>query len=229
MAAKKQDGVVEAEVVNAKPAEAKPVEYEVAGKTARNETILVPKGFDTSGFVTEATKSDDWAKVQTDRRMYRMDFCARFGGVRGYLLKTEIMKSPKAVNPKNPEGLFTAAIVRLTAPAPVCNDRGELSRAEAGEDVLVVVTYALTELKSFDVDPVYCAEIEIVPSAKETISNGHNLWRATLHVNLDKIPRKQVDAAAMLFAPADMDRLLGEGSPASSTPTPQAAAASSAS
>lgn len=182
-------------------------------KTSRNEDIIVPEDLDMSGFITgdRNSKADDkdWAKVNLTRKMYKPDFCAPIGGVRGILLKSEESKSPKAVNKKNPDGIFTMLLLRLTAPAPVVNDKGKIGRAEVGEDVIVVMTHQLKKLAKVDENPTHTAEVELKPLQKIVLGNGNNMWEYECHVNTQPVPRASIPGE-MLFSAAERTHLLGE-------------------
>lgn len=145
--------------------------------------------FNTEGFIKDL--SADVLKVNLDRRRYKAALCAPFGGFRGYVIKAEMHKSDMAKNPENPNGDFWDLIVRLAAPAPVVDAKDNVVRAEAGEDILVVLNEGLTGLKPLAEDPKFCALVEVIPLEKIKHKKGE-YWRFKIGIKNEKIDKGTV-------------------------------------
>ena len=146
--------------------------------------------FSTEGFVKDL--SSDVVKVNLDRRRYKAEICAEYGGFRGYVIKRETHSSEIAKNADNPDGLFEDIIVRLSRPAPVVNGKDQVERAEIGEDILVVANAGLKGLLPLADDPKFCAEVEVVPLVKEKITGGKSYWRFKIGIRNEKIDKGKV-------------------------------------
>lgn len=145
--------------------------------------------FNTEGFIKDL--SDDVLKVNLDRRRYKAAMCAPYGGFRGYVIKAEMHKSDIAKNPDNPDGDFWDLIVRLDAPAPVVDAKDNVVRAEAGEDILVVLNEGLTPLKPLAEDNKFCALVEVIPVEKIKHKKG-DFWRFKIGIKNEKIDKGKV-------------------------------------
>lgn len=156
------------------------------GELAEGLKRKMAKEFSKEGFV-KALPSDQ-VKASLDRRRYKPEQCAEYGGIRGYVIGTIINKSPKAASAENPEGLFTDLVWRITAPCPVVDSKDNVERAEIGEDVLVAATHQLKKLVELANDERYCVEATMIPLRKEkSASSGHMLW----HMDLSFNPNRQ--------------------------------------
>lgn len=146
---------------------------------------------DTSGFVT-ALPSDQ-VKSTMDRRRYKPDHCAQYGGFRGYLIGVLYNKSDIAKNEKNPEGIFPDLVFRLKEPAPVVDANNNVVRAEPGEDILVVATHQLQSLIELAESDDYCADVTVIYKNKtKDPKSGKNLWHVDKSFSVERIAKATV-------------------------------------
>ena len=145
---------------------------------------------DTSGFIKNV--SDDFVKVNVDRRRYKPEKCAPLGGFRGFVIAKLLSHADIAKNPDNPDGEFWDIVIRLSRPCPVVGEDNSIQRAEAGEDILVVAVDQLKSLLTLAEDPKFCAEVEGIPLKKVRLPNGRELWRFNLGIRNERITKGSI-------------------------------------
>lgn len=113
--------------------------------------------------------------------------------LRGWAMRTEARKSPKF-------GDHLAMIVRLTHPTIIVAADGTKRIQKDGEVDITMVKKLEDYQKVFEHETLV-SEIEIYPSRKEKLQNGHDLWHFDVRV-LQIVPRSQL-------ASADIEALAG--------------------
>lgn len=113
--------------------------------------------------------------------------------LRGWALRTETRKSPKY-------GDHTAMIVRLTKPTIVIDAKGD-KRVQTEGEVDITMVKKLEPYQAIFEHEELVSEVEIYPTHKEKLANGHDLWHFEFRV-LQVVPRSKL-------ASADIEALAG--------------------
>lgn len=169
-----------------------------------NPNIVKTKNgeLDTTGFVkhmhsVEGTEDADktaWETLHIDRRFYKPDLCAEFGGLEGYIIDIEQGQADIAKNPKNPQGLFDMIILRATAAFPYVDENKQVRSGSPGEDVILVMTDRLKKLEMLNRHPEKVARVRILPLEKITLKNDRKLWRYSAEMDPKFYERSAIGA-----------------------------------
>lgn len=113
--------------------------------------------------------------------------------LRGWTMRTEARKSPQF-------GDHVAMVMRLTAPTVVIDAQGK-KRVQKDGEVDITMVKKLEAYQGMFEHENLVSEIEIYPTHKEKLKNGHDLWHFDVKV-LQVVPRSQL-------ASADVEALQG--------------------
>lgn len=142
-----------------------------------------------------AEAGKDWLTYNTNRKIYKPDLCHEYP-VKGYLL--DFLKMPEV----DGEREWNTYVIRLTHPTIACDRDGNISKVEAGEEIMVPEVYDLTQcvtLRDACENPDETYEVLLKPIAKEKIGGGKSLWRYHIQFTPKAVKRT---GALKLFVPA---------------------------
>lgn len=141
----------------------------------KKTTAAAPsEGFSSSNY----GESAGGITVTQDSGWYKPEKCITDEGknvpIRGWLMKTMPYKS------KHGEGV--ALVLRLTKPTIMVDAENKRHHAEKGE-LLVNMGHGLGQLAAAADDEEKISEVELMPTRREELSNGHTLqhWKVTFH------------------------------------------------
>lgn len=126
---------------------------------------------DTSKNIATVEEDDNFDVVQTSRLMYAPETC---GVLRGHLLTSKTFGSD--INDDIRDGSFECFVVRLTKPGKGrSRDKTQIVDLAVEEEILVPITFQLSELKEKLNRPEGVYEIIITPKGKVPIGGGKTM------------------------------------------------------
>lgn len=158
------------------------------------------KGSEATAPKETAPQNSRWAKVTTDRSMYKPDTCGKVPLV-GFLV-AELEMPAYQGKP------WSAFVIRTTEPtlAHALGDKGSAPvSTKVGQEVLIPKTHRLKALSRF-LHPTKLIEVMIAPTHKATTKNGNPMWEYSLSADPKTTKARGVlDAVVQAQAPVAQD------------------------
>lgn len=150
--------------------------------------------------------------VTQDSGWYKPEKCVTDDGknvpIRGWIMRTQAYKSQKF-------GEGVALVFRVTRPTIMVDAENKRHRCEKGE-LLVNMGHGLTGLQAAADDEERISEVELMPTRREELANGHTLqhWKITMHniVARSEVPTMDLASLQKALASAEPKALASAAS-----------------
>ena len=161
-----------------------------------------------------AKPGEGWIKYNTNRKIYKPELC-KAAPVRGFLL--DYLNMPAVDNERE----WTTYVVKLTHPTLACDRDGNVSKVDAGEEIMVPEVYDLKQcvtLRDACENPEETYEVFLQPEELQKIGGGKKVWR--YHIDFAAKPTKRTGALKLFVAAKPKKQIEGQGGSGNPAATP---------